>query len=88
VSDLEATENVARGKATALKVRRARQLIIGKLTTLPEDVIERLPLTQQVKLLEAIREDLAEEADEDGGPVPTTREDGEGSEVSPADSDL
>ena len=62
--ELDRERNPVKGKVIAERQRTARMAVIGKLTTLPPDVAGILPLSQQVKLLEAIREEV-EQDDED-----------------------
>ena len=58
LSELEMTRNLQKGTAVAEAVRKGRFAIIGKLTNMPRDLIERLPLPQQAKLMEAIRAEM------------------------------
>ena len=63
--ELDRERNVAKGKVIAARQREARVSVIGKLTTLPKDVIEKLPLSQQVKLLEALEAEVNREDEVD-----------------------
>ena len=57
---------VEKGKLIAKRQRAARIDVIAKLTTASKDIIETLPLSQQVKLLEALEElVVTSEPDED-----------------------
>ena len=65
---------VEKGKLIAKRQRAARIDVIAKLTTASKDIIETLPLSQQVKLLEALeaevnREDEVDEQEEASEPV-------------------
>jgi hypothetical protein len=62
-SELEVQPNVSKGKATALEMKATRLTLLTKLTTLPPDIASKLPLTQQVRLLEAIQEEVEAEDD-------------------------
>lgn len=64
---LDMTERLAEGEATAKRLRTCRILVLSKLTTIPKALVEKLPLSIQVTLLEAIHEQMArpEEADPD-----------------------
>ncbi len=64
--ELDRERVVEKGKIIAKRQREARINVIAKLTTLPKNEIETLPLSQQVKLLEALEEMIvASESDED-----------------------
>ena len=65
-SDLESTSNVMKGKEIADRMRSTRLALLAKLTTMPKDTAAKLPLSQAVKLMEAIESEV-EAADEDGG---------------------
>lgn len=67
--ELEAEKNVTKGAAKALEVRATRLTLLTKLTTLDGGTAALLPLTQQVRLLEAIQADVEDE-DEGAEGVP------------------
>ncbi len=76
--ELEQTPNLTKGKALAEGLRRTRLQIIGKLTDLPKNVREALPLGQQALLLEAIEAEIQssrESPDSEDGPEEVTEED-------------
>jgi hypothetical protein len=64
--ELDMAPNVAKGKQAAERLRKCRYAIIAKLTTLPTDVAEKLPLFAQAQLLEEIETQMGSE-DEDSG---------------------
>lgn len=69
VQELSLADRLDRGKAIAERVKKVRLMILCKLTTMPKDVAEKLPLGEQVKLLEALQveivgDDVEEEAEE------------------------
>jgi len=68
-SDLELQTNVSKGKITAAHMKATRLTILTKLTSLPLEVASKLPLTQQVRLLEAVQAEVDEEDDEDAPSV-------------------
>jgi hypothetical protein len=59
-TELEYEKNVVKGKDLALRVKRTRVQILCKLTDVPQDVIEKLPLSAQVSLLEAIEKEISD----------------------------
>jgi hypothetical protein len=61
--ELSNERNVSKGTPKALEVRATRLLLLSKMTTLPSSVAGNMPLSQQVKLLEAIQAEV--EADDD-----------------------
>jgi hypothetical protein len=71
--ELDTEKNVTKGTPLALALKATRITLLTKLTSMPREVAGRLPLTQQVKLLEAIQaeveddEDEAQESAADGG---------------------
>lgn len=64
--DLDITPNVSKGKEIAERLRKCRILILSKLTTVPTETAEKLPLGAQVALLEAIQEQMEIATDDDG----------------------
>jgi hypothetical protein len=73
-AELEMEKNTSKGKAIALQMKATRITLLSKLTTVPKDVAALLPLTQQVKLLEAIQSEV--EADDDDETPEPVQEDG------------
>lgn len=65
--ELSGQKNTDRGKVTATHMRATRISILTKLTTLPKDVANKLPLTAQVRLLETVQAET--EANEEDTPV-------------------
>lgn len=66
--ELDNCSDVARGENLAKRVRKTRILLITKLTTVPQETAEALPLPAQVQLLGAIQQDLnTEETDAEDG---------------------
>lgn len=68
-SDLEVQSEVRKGAETAKKMKATRLTILTKLTTLPLEVAKKLPLTQQVLLLEAVQAEVEAEGEEDDEPA-------------------
>lgn len=68
VGELEVEKNSGRGEGIAKAARETRLRIVRKLTDIPAEIAETLPLTVQVKLLEAIKEELQADAEEDDEP--------------------
>jgi hypothetical protein len=66
-SELEVEKNVSKGTPKAMQVRQTRLTLLTKLTTLNPSVAAKLPLTQQVRLLEAIQAEV--EAEDEDEPV-------------------
>lgn len=64
--DLDITPNVHKGTEIAERLRKCRILILTKLTTIPADTADKLPLGAQVALLEAIQEEMESATDDDG----------------------
>ena len=75
-SELEVQANVSKGKATALQLKSTRLTLLTKLTTLTQQVAARLPLTQQVRLLEAIQAEVEAEDENPAAPEPEAGGDG------------
>jgi hypothetical protein len=65
VQELSLADRLDRGKAVAERVKKVRLMILCKLTNMPKDVAEKLPLGEQVKLLEALQEEIAGDDDVD-----------------------
>jgi hypothetical protein len=65
--DLEVQANVTKGATIAKAMKATRETILTKLTTMPRPVASKLPLSQQVLLLEALE---AEVSVEDSGVEP------------------
>ena len=69
--DRATSDEQAKKLATELRKRRIR--LIARMTTVPEDVAEKLPLEAQIKLFTAVRRELAGQSpaeiddDSDGG---------------------
>lgn len=59
--ELENTSDIARGENLAKRTRKTRVQLLTKLTTMPQELVEALPLPAQVKLLQALQADLNEE---------------------------
>ena len=64
--ELDSTPNVSKGKEIAERLRKCRILILTKLTTIPTETADKLPLGAQVALLEAIQEEMESATDDDG----------------------
>jgi hypothetical protein len=73
--ELDGEKNVSKGIPKALELRGTRLRLLVKMTTMPAEVAAKLPLTQQVQLLEAIQEEG--EADDDAAPAAIEPEPGE-----------
>jgi hypothetical protein len=63
--EVDGTKNLSRGEEVAKQLRATRLRIIHKLTTIPDT--RTIPLHVQVKLLEAVREEMA--LSDDDGPT-------------------
>lgn len=68
-TELDMTSNVEKGKELATRVRSTRLQIIATLTTLPKEIAEKLPLTEQIALITALQADQ-EETPEATGDTP------------------
>ncbi len=60
--ELSAEANVSKGTKKALELKETRMVLLTKLTTLNREVAQRIPLTQQVLLLEAIQAEVSEDS--------------------------
>ena len=80
VNELDRERNVSKGRVIADRARTARLQVIKKLTTLG-DIAATLPLTQQVKLLEAIQAEVEREDEDDEDETPSNLEPEDGSLV-------
>lgn len=56
---LEVAPNKPAGEKAAKQLRTCRVLLLEKLTTIPRDLIDELPISAQAKLLDAIQEEMA-----------------------------
>jgi hypothetical protein len=63
--ELELTVNVVKGKAVAERLRNTRIQILCKLTDMPQEVADKLPTPEQVKLLEALQDEMVPDEDPD-----------------------
>jgi len=61
---LNEAPNVKKGKEIASRLRGSRIALLSKLTTCPEDVIEKLPMSGQAQLFEAVQEEVGDATDE------------------------
>lgn len=61
--DLENATSVAKGEGHAARLKKLQDMIIEKMTDVPKDIIEKLPMGQKAKLFEAIRDELQDEDD-------------------------
>ena len=66
---LDMTDRLTDGQAIAARLRTCRILILSKLTSIPRDVAEKLPLSVQVVLLQAIQTEMEAEPDDDMTPA-------------------
>lgn len=64
VMELATAGRLDKGKAIAERVKKVRLMILCKLTDMPKDVAEKLPLGEQVKLLEALMEEISGDDDD------------------------
>lgn len=62
---LDRAKSDQEAKSLAADLRRRRIGLITKMTTIPEDIAEKLPLQAQIKLFAAVRDELSGEADAD-----------------------
>lgn len=60
--ELEAEANVTKGTKKAIELKETRIVLLTKLTTLNRSTAVKLPLTQQVLLLEAIQKEVSEDS--------------------------
>lgn len=65
--ELEMSPNVAKGSATAERLRNCRLQLLTKLTNLPREVAEKLPISGQAQLLDALEDEMsaAEESEDE-----------------------
>lgn len=55
---LDRAKSDEEAKKLAVELRKRRIRLISKMTTVPEDVAEKLPLEAQIKLFSAVRREL------------------------------
>ena len=67
-TELDMARNTNQGRPLAESLRKTRLQIIGMLTNVTKDVLDKLPLSGQVKLLEAIQHEMAYAGDDDATP--------------------
>ncbi len=67
--ELDLTPNAVKGKVLADAMKATRLAILVKMTDMPKAVAEKMLLTQQVTLLEALQAEVDGE-DEDGDALP------------------
>src|SRR6187431_1252360 len=60
VNRLEMSPNVNKGKQIAEAVKSCRMQILTRLTNAPLDIVEKLPLGEQVKLFKAVQEEIGD----------------------------
>lgn len=77
-AELDIEKNVTKGKAIAVALKATRLTLLTKLTSLPLSIAGKLPLTSQVKLLEAIQAEVEEAADAEPEPTPEPESGAEG----------
>jgi len=67
-ADLENASNVMKGKEIAERMKTTRLAVLTKLTTMPKDTAAKLPLSQAVRLMEAIETEVepGDDGDESG----------------------
>lgn len=70
--ELEQTSNVQKGKSIAARARTCRFQIICKLTNLEREVAQKLPLSEQALLMEAIYTEMEDEEEEEPQGEPGT----------------
>lgn len=73
---LETIDDVEKSTALALRMRTMRMDVLEKMTTCPRDVLEKIPMSGQVVMMNALRTELdatTGDEDEDGDDV---KEDG------------
>ena len=58
IRKLDRARNDAEARKLAKDLRRSRVELITELTTLPKDTVEKLPLTAQSSIIEAVQEEL------------------------------
>lgn len=63
--DLDNTIHVEKGTEIAERMKSTRFTILTKLTTMPKAVASKLPLSQQVKLMEAIEGEVSSDYDDE-----------------------
>ncbi len=66
VNRLEMSANVNKGKELAESVKSCRMQILTRLTNAPLNVVELLPLGEQVKLFKAVQEEIGDDGDLEG----------------------
>ena len=64
-TELDATPKTDKGEKIAAAMRSVRLNLIAKMTDMPAHVADEMPLTQQVKLLEAIQVEIEGEDESD-----------------------
>lgn len=65
-TELANTSNVAAGTALATKVAKTRIQILLKVTSLPQDVAEKLHISQQGEIIEHVIEQIEAEGGSEG----------------------
>jgi hypothetical protein len=63
--ELELSPNVAKGSATAERLRTCRLQLLTKLTNLPREVADKLPISAQAQLLDALEDEMTPEAEDE-----------------------
>lgn len=66
VARLESSANVNKGKQLADEVKKCRLQILTRLTNLPQEIAEALPLGEQVKLFKAVQDEIGDDGDIEG----------------------
>jgi hypothetical protein len=74
---LNRTNDQRKREKQAALLRTTREELIDKMTSIPKDEIKSLPVSAQGKLLNAIRENISEDADDDDLEEGTDEEDEE-----------
>jgi hypothetical protein len=67
--ELEMSPNVAKGSATAERLRTCRLQLLTKLTNLPREVADKLPISAQAQLLDALEDEMSPPETEDENAV-------------------
>jgi hypothetical protein len=62
--ELETCSSVVKGAEMAGRMKRIQTILIGKLTTLPDDVIKILPMSASAKIFEQVQMDIVAEDDD------------------------
>lgn len=55
---LEKTTDEGNGTKMALEMRTLRLNVLGKMTTCPRDVLEQIPMSGQIQMMNALRDEV------------------------------